>query len=156
MSLATLHEPTASLAQSNQNGKETSNRVLYVGGAATVPKDAVGVLDVEDNDSLRITWEGGRWELPYKRIQVLYVSVSRPSAMVELGGLSAWFLLAAAKGKKCYLSMQYEEPNARPRKCFFLIKGNSTSRVMEALEKKSNHPLVYESEEARRRVGGAR
>jgi hypothetical protein len=156
MFLGTLHGPTVFWGKSDQNGKETSNGVFYVGGSATVPRNVVGVLDVEDDDSLRITWEGGRWELPYERIQVLYVSVSRPSAMVELGGLSAWFLLAATKGKKCYLSLQYEEPNTRPQKCFFLIRGKNARRVMEALEKKSKRPLVFESEEARRRVAGAK
>ena len=152
--VSTLHGPAVFLGQADQKGKEAPNGILYVGGSAEVPKNVVGALDVEDGESLRISWEGGQWELPYKRIQVLYVSVSRPSAMVELGGISAWFLLAATKGKKCYLSVQYEEPNAHPKKCFFLIKGKSASRVMETLEKKSNRSLVFESEEARRRVAG--
>ena len=144
LATATRHEPAAFLGQSNQKGEETSNGVLYVGGLATIPKNASGVLDVEDNESLRIRWEGGRWELPYERIQVLYVSVSRPPE------------LRVAATKKCYLSIQYEEPNSQPQKCFFIIKGNSASGVLVALEKKSNRPLVFESEEARRRAVGTR
>jgi hypothetical protein len=152
----TLHGPAAAFGQPEQKGKEPPDGVLYVGGSAALPKDVVGVLEVEDDESVKISWEGGRWELPYERIQVLYVSVSRPSAMVELGGISAWFLLAAAKNKKCYLSVQYEEPNARPKKCFFLIRGKSGAPVLETLEKKSKRPVVFESEEARRRVAGRR
>jgi hypothetical protein len=129
--------------------------LVYIGGSAKVPSGKLATLDASDEQAMRISWKGGNWELPYSRIQTLYVSLSRPSALVELGGATyGLLLLGALRGRKGYLSIRYEEPDATSKTCSFLIPPSGALKSVEILAKKANRNIVFESEEARRRLQG--
>ena len=68
---------------------------VYVGGDARVPSGKLAELDASDEKVMRIRWDEGNWEVPYERITVIYVSLSRPSAMVITAGCSSPRLDAA-------------------------------------------------------------
>jgi len=129
--------------------------LAYIGGSAKVPPGKLAVLEVSDEQLMRITWKGGSWELPYSRIQTLYVSLSRPSAMVEMAGATyGLLLLGALRGRKAYLSVRYEDPDGASKTCLFVIPAGSGQNTVDTLGKKSSRNVVFESEEARRRLQG--
>jgi len=135
--------------------KEEIREPVYAGGALKLPSGATGKLDVRGEATLKVVWKSGEWELPYTRVQTLYASLSRPSAMVELGGVHYAFLLGAMKNRKLYLSMRYLEPDGSSSNCYFLVPV-SASELVDVLAKKTNRNVVFESEEARRRLHGRR
>jgi hypothetical protein len=153
-------ELSASVAITNAQGKgqhteadKESNDPIYTGGDAAVPSGKRAVLDASDEREMRILWNEGVWKLPYDRITNLYVSVSRPSAMVELSGslLTAPFMLGALKNRKLYLSVSFDEANARPGKCIFLVR-QGYGQMVELLSKRSKQNVVFETYDAKRRL----
>jgi hypothetical protein len=136
-----------------QIGKDKeSNDPIYAGGNAPVPSGKRAVLDASDERVMRILWQEGVWELPYDRITNLYVSLSRPSAMVELGGLfTAPFMLGALKDRKLYLSVSYSETNEIPGKCIFLVR-QGYGKMVVLLAERSKHNVVFEAYDAKRRL----
>ena len=102
---------TAEAQKDGQKKKQTTEDPVYVSGDARIPSGKLAVLDASDERLMRILWVEGVWDLPYDRITNLYVSLSRPSAMVELGGS---FMLGALKKKKLYLSVRYNGVNEVP------------------------------------------
>jgi len=129
--------------------------LAFIGGSAKVPAGKLAVLDVSEEQVMRITWKGGSWELPYSRVQTLYVSLSRPSAMVEMAGATyGLLLLGALRGRKGFLSVRYEDPDGASRTCWFLVPPGGALESVQILAKKSNRNIVFESEEARRRLQG--
>lgn len=139
------------LAQS----KEEISEPIYAGGSLKVPSGTLGKLDVRDDAALKVVWKGGEWRLPYNRVQTLYASLSRPSALVELAGVAAAFTLSAFRNRKTYLSLRFEESDGTSHYCYFLIPPG-TGETVDVLAKKSNRNVVFESEEARRRLYGRR
>jgi hypothetical protein len=135
-----------------EKGTET-NDPIYAGGNAPVPSGRRAVLDVSDERVIRILWHEGVWELPYDRVTNLYVSLSRPSAMVELGGslLTAPFMLGAMKNRKLYLSVSYSEVNEIPGKCIFLVR-QGYGQTLELLAERSKRKVVFETYDAKRRL----
>jgi hypothetical protein len=140
-------------AEKDRRSEEQSNDPIYAGGNASVPSGKRAVLDTGDERVMRILWQEGVWELPYSRITNLYVSLSRPSAMVELGGslLTAPFMLGAMKNRKLYLSVSYDGLNAPPGKCIFLVRQGYGDAV-ELLAKRSQRNIVFETFDAKRRM----
>jgi hypothetical protein len=129
--------------------------LTFIGGSAKVPAGKLAVLDVSEEQVMRITWKGGSWELPYSRVQTLYVSLSRPSAMVEMAGATyGLLLLGALRGRKGFLSVRYEDPDGDSQTCWFLVPPGGALESVQILAKKSNRNIVFESEEARRRLQG--
>ena len=126
---------------------------VYVGGDAPVPSGKIAVLDARDERVMRIQWVEGIWELPYEQITALYVSLSRPSAMVELGNspLMAPFMLGALKNRKLYLSVRFDEANEVPGKCIFLVR-QGYSETVELLANRSKRNLVFETYDTKRRL----
>ena len=106
------------------------------------------MLDARDERVMRILWVEGSWQLPYERITTLYVSLSRPSAMVELGGE---FMLGALKHRRLYLSVRYDEINEVPAKCIFLVR-QGYGQVVDLLAERSKRNVVFETYDARRRL----
>ena len=128
---------------------------VYAGGdTKVVPAGQAARLDLRDERFLKLSWKGGgSWELPYERIQTLYVSLSRPSAMVELGGISYAFLFGALKGRKSYMSVRYEDANGVPRTCYFYLPPGA-SEAVDMLAQRSKRNPVFESHESKRAVYG--
>jgi len=50
--------------------------------------------------------------------------------------------------------VRYEEPDGASRTCLFLIPPSGALESVEILAKKSHRNIVFESEEARRRLQG--
>jgi hypothetical protein len=140
-------------AEKERRNEEQSNDPIYAGGNASVPSGKRAVLDAGDERVMRVLWQEGVWELPYSRITNLYVSLSRPSAMVELGGslLTAPFMLGAMKNRKLYLSVSYDGLNAPSGKCIFLVRQGYGDAV-ELLAKRSQRNIVFETFDAKRRM----
>ena len=137
----------------SEEAEKESNDPVYAGGNAPAPSGKRAYLDASDERVMRILWHEGVWELPYSRITNLYVSVSRPSAMVELGGslLTAPFMLGALKNRKLFLSVSYSEVNEKPGKCIFLVR-QGYGKTVEVLSERSKQNLVFETYDARRRL----
>ncbi len=127
--------------------REVTNPV-YVGGDARVPSGKLAELDARDEKVMRIQWDEGSWEIPYERITVIYVSLSRPSAMVELGSP---FTLGALKHRKIYLSVRYDEENEVAGKCIFLVR-EGYGETVELLAERSKRNVVFETYDAKRRL----
>jgi hypothetical protein len=142
-------------SQGTEPAKGEIQDLIYIGGSAKAPSSKLAILDLSDEQVMRIAWKGGNWELPYSRIQTLYVTLSRPSALVELSGATYGLLmLGALRGRKGYLSVRYEDPDATSRTCLFLIPPSGALKTVETLARKSGRNIVFESEEARRRLQG--
>lgn len=138
--------------EKEKNNDKESNDPIYAGGNAPVPSGKRAALDASDERVMRISWQEGVWELPYDRITNLYVSLSRPSAMVELGGLfTAPFMLGALKNRKLYLSVSYSEANEIPGKCIFLVR-QGYGKTVELLAERSKQNVVFETYDAKRRL----
>ena len=139
---------TAEVQKDGQKKKQATKDPVYVGGDAGIPSGKLAVLDASDERLMRILWVEGVWDLPYDRITSLYVSLSRPSAMVELGGS---FMLGALKHRKLYLSVRYDGVNEVPGKCIFLVR-QGYGKVVDLLAERSKRNVVFETYDARRRL----
>lgn len=137
----------------NKDKDKESNDPIYAGGNAPVPSGKRAALDASDERVMRILWQEGVWELPCDRITNLYVSLSRPSAMVELAGslFTAPFMLGAMKNRKLYLSVSYSEANEMPGKCIFLVR-QGYGETVELLAEQSKRNVVFETYDAKRRL----
>jgi hypothetical protein len=146
-----LLSASVTIAQEQEEREETekeSKDPVYAGGDTPAPSGKRAVLDASDERVMRILWHEGVWELPYSRITNLYVSVSRPSAMVELGGS---FMLGALKKRKLFLSVSYNEVNEKPGKCIFLVR-QGYGEVVQLLSERAKQKLVFETYDAKRRL----
>ena len=144
---------TAEAQKEGQKKKQTTKAPVYIGGDAGIPSRKLAVLDVSDERLMRIIWVEGVWDLPYDRITNLYVSLSRPSAMVELGGsvFTAPFMLGALKNRKLFLGVTYDGVNEVPAKCIFLVR-QGYGEVVDLLAERSKRNVVFETYDARRRL----
>ena len=132
--------------------EELLKKVLYAGGDAQVPRGKTAQLDLSSDQYLDIVWAEDKWELSYKRIRVMYVSLSRPSAAMEVLGLyGAAFL---AKDRKCYLSVRYEDTDSALRNFYLRIPRGAGLEFLETLEKRTKRRVVYESEQVKRVIRG--
>ncbi|MGH9427204.1 MAG: hypothetical protein ACRD2L_12980 [Terriglobia bacterium] len=138
-------------SEQSENKEAALEGVSYAGGQAPMPKNVTASVRVGD-EALNLRWQTGQWDLPYEQIRTLYVSLSRPSALVELDAALA--PLALAKKRKCYLSIRYEDVNGSHKIFYFLIARGNGRSLLDALALRSKVGVVFESEEARRAMRG--
>ena len=128
-------------------GAEPVKEVYFAGGGAgSVPKGTRAVLDVSDDESLKVNWQEGAWALPYDRVEALYVSLARPKSMPKVE-----FLLGLRlKFRKTYLSLQYRKDNDRHDRAYFVLPEGVGTEKLDRLSELAGRPIVWESEQARR------
>ena len=127
---------------------------VYAGGSMRLQVDGLATMDLTDDAAMRVAWKGGDWSLPYGKIQTLYVSLSRPTALVELAGATyGASLFGLFKNRKLYLSVRFEDKDGASQTCLFLLPPGS-GELVDLLATKSRHGIVFESHEARRTMEG--
>lgn len=133
---------------------EEIRQPVYTGGSMRLQVGGVATMDLKDDAAMRVVWKGGDWSLPYGKIQTLYVSLSRPTALVELAGATyGASLFGLFKNRKLYLSVRFEDTDGASQTCLFLLPPGS-GELVELLATKSGHGVVFESHEARRTMEG--
>ncbi len=117
---------------------------MYLKGRVKeLPRKKLGKLDVSDAEVLQFTWQKGTWKVPFAHIKTVYVSLSRRTALVELG-------IPAVRKRKLLLSLNLTDEQGRNRNCVFFLPRGSTREFIRELETKSGRRVIYESAEARK------
>jgi hypothetical protein len=128
---------------------QSSVEAMYLQGRVKeLPKKKPGKLDVSDADFLQFTWQKGSWKVPFAQIKTVYASLSRRSALVELG-------IPADRKRKLLLSLTLTDEQGKSRNCVFFLPRGSTREFMRELETKSGRGVIYESAEARKAAEGS-
>ena len=117
---------------------------MYLKGRVKeLPKKKLGKLDVSETEVLQFTWQKGTWKVPFAHIKTVYVSLSRRTALVELG-------IPAARKRKLLFSLTLTDEQGRNRNCVFFLPRGSTREFIRELETKTGRGVIYESTEARK------
>ncbi len=119
---------------------------MYLKGRVKeLPRKKLGKLDVSDAEVLQFTWQKGTWKVPFAHIKTVYVSLSRRTALVELG-------IPAVRKRKLLLSLNLTDEQGRNRNCVFFLPRGSTREFIRELETKTGRGVIYESAEARKAI----
>ncbi len=137
------------------DGKPEDIRVpVYAGGSVRLKVNSLATMDLKHDTDMRVVWKDGAWNLPYSKVRTLYVSLSRPTALVELAGATyGASLFGLFKNRKAYLSVRFEEADGSSHTCVFLVPPGA-GELVDLLAQKSGKGLTWETHEAKRAIFG--
>lgn len=140
----------ASLLAAGEAQAQTSIDVVYWSGSTkNIPEKKPGKLSLNDAGTLEFSWDKGTWKTQIAQLKTVYVSLSRPSALVEAFGLPG-AAAGAAKRRKLLLSIIFADERNKNDRCVFFLYKPPTQEFLKNLETRSGRSVVYESEEARK------
>jgi hypothetical protein len=129
----------------------------YVGGTTTtIGKEAQGVLNTDDTQTLAFKWKDGEWKVPYDKVTSLSYGQHagrRVGATVALGvttlGIGALPVLFSKK-RRHYLSIEYLDEQGKAQAAVFQVGKDAIRTTLKSLEVRTGKKVEYEDEEARK------
>jgi hypothetical protein len=132
------------------------DKAQYIGGTATITKEATGKLSADDEKILTFTGDKQPWTLPYGQVTTLEYGQHagrRVGATVALGvttlGIGALPLLFSKK-RKHYLTIGYNDADGKSQAAIFEVGKDSIRTLLKILEVRTGKKVDYEDEEAKK------
>ncbi len=142
-----------------------SRSAKYIGGTATIPREMVGALRANDQQTLSFDWakkgktEAGAWRITYTQVTGLSygqhagrrVGASAAVLGPTLGlGAPVALPLLLVKKRRHYLTVEFLDEKGKKQAAVFLVGKNAIGPLLDDLESKIGKKVQYEDEEARK------
>ena len=127
----------------------TGSRVQYVGGTvAGLPMKSGARIELDGDDSLRLTARNSSVQVPYKDINTLEYGMRVSRRYVEAVLISPIFLVA--KRRAHFLTIGYTDTSGKQQAMVLEVGKEEIRLLLVSLEARTGRRVEYQDEEARK------
>jgi hypothetical protein len=129
------------------------DEAMYVGGTITsVPEKTEGRLDLSGESALNFTSKKGTISIPYGKIESIEYGQKAGRRVGVALAISPLALFS--KKRKHYVTIGFTDENGKKQGAVFEFAKATIRKALATLETHSGKKVEYESEEAKKHIGG--
>jgi hypothetical protein len=125
---------------------------MYMGGTAGLPEKTDGELNVAGDEILSFTSGKGNIQIPYTQITSLEYG-QKVGRRVGVAIAVTWVALFSKK-RKHFLTIGYQDGDGKKQGVVFELAKGTVRTTLTTLEARTGKKVEYESEEAKKNIGG--
>ncbi len=127
----------------------SSDKTMYVGGTVTTIKEGTeGNSSAKDENTFVFTYEGGKLEIPYDKINDLEYG-QKAGRRLGVAIAVTWVALFSKK-RRHFLTVGYKDENDKQQAAVFELGKNVVRVTLASLEARTGKKIEYEDDEARK------
>jgi hypothetical protein len=129
------------------------DKAMYVGGTLTdIPEKTEGRFDLTDEAAMKFTFKKGGATILYKNVTSIEYG-QKAGRRVGVALAVTPFALFSKK-RKHYVTLGFTDQNGKSQGAVFEISKGTIRRILTTLEQRTGKRVEYESEEAKKNIGG--